>query len=380
MLLTLHEINDLIKLIHGKAYIVGGAVRDEILNMKSHDLDLVVVGVRQNDFECIFPQAEMTGKSFPVYRIRTSDYGEVEIAFARKERKVSLGHNGFEVIFDPSVTLKEDLYRRDLTMNALAKDIDTDQIIDYFNGVDDIKNKVISVVSEHFLEDPLRALRAARLAARFNFNISSKTYEMMHACKRELTNLSQDRIVGELEKALATPSPSIFFNSLKEVDILDVTFPFISSLIKQNVYVRSIEILDEVSSRSSDIATRFSALSCYVNVFDIEKLPSAYSNLWKKMASVTNVFSAKLSDGLTDEEIVDSLNKFKRNNLNINEISLIVKAKLGSIPWFLNNSVFASIMNMKFDIPKTMTNGEQIKQFVKEQRVKKLQSMKPRFC
>ena len=397
--MTLIEINSLLKQYNGKIYIVGGAVRDKLLNIPCHDVDVVVVGIEQTIFEKLFPEAKMTGKSFPVYRMNVDNFDEVEFAFARKERKTAAGHNGFEVVFDPSVTLKEDLYRRDLTINALAEDVETHEIIDYFHGIEDIQNKRIHAVSKHFLEDPLRALRAARQASKFHFNIDNYTFDMMASCKEELKEMSQDRIVEELKKTLATDKPSIFFEALKTADILDVCFPFIYKLIGQtqpekfhpegDAYNHTMQVLDEVASQTEDLSTRFAALMHDVGkgltpkeelphhlkhdirgIDIVKNLPSAYPNEWKKAAAITCYSHMKVMAMKKPAKIVDLLVKIKRNGFDVDKLALVVKTDSQTIPWFLNNDVMQKIIATKIPIPSNLIEGEKIKNYVRNERIK----------
>ena len=144
-------------------YLVGGAVRDTLLGIEVLERDWVVVGGTENDLKR--NGYKKIGKDFPVFLHPDS---KEEYALARKERKSGLGHKAFEFEFDSSVTLEEDLLRRDLTINAIAQD-EEGKLIDPYNGIKDIENKVIRKVSSSFKEDPLRVLRAARFASKLNF-------------------------------------------------------------------------------------------------------------------------------------------------------------------------------------------------------------------
>ncbi|MBP5202062.1 multifunctional CCA tRNA nucleotidyl transferase/2'3'-cyclic phosphodiesterase/2'nucleotidase/phosphatase, partial [bacterium] len=161
-----------------KIYAVGGSVRDEILGIEANDRDFVVVGATEAEFLAKFPKAEKVGKSFPVFLVNGCEY-----AFARKERKNGRGYTGFDVEFSPDITLEEDLKRRDITINAIAKDPDSQGgYIDPFGGIEDIKNKRIVHVSEAFAEDPLRVYRVARFAAKFpDFSVDSATIKLMNS-------------------------------------------------------------------------------------------------------------------------------------------------------------------------------------------------------
>jgi len=180
-----------------KAYLVGGFVRDSEMNrilgtnITSKDRDWVVVGSTPDD---MFKRGFTRVGAFPVF---LHPKNKEEWALARTERKNGKGYKGFDVDFTSSVTLKEDLSRRDLTINAMAKDPDSSEIIDPYNGRIDIQNKTLRHVSPAFVEDPLRVLRVARFAARFNdFSIAKETIEEMKriADAGELKDLTPERV------------------------------------------------------------------------------------------------------------------------------------------------------------------------------------------
>lgn len=222
----IYEIAKKIKANGGNLYLVGGAIRDELLGIMKHDEDYCVTGLSFCEFQNIFPEAIIQGKDFPVFSIDNKEF-----AIARKERKIGIGHNSFDVEIDKKITIEEDLERRDITINAIAKEVLTDRIIDPFNAVNDLKNGIIRAVSSHFAEDPLRVYRVARFASQFNFKIEKNTIKMMNSLKNELSSLSVERVYNELSKALLTDKPSIFFNSLKEANVLEVHFKEIYDLI-----------------------------------------------------------------------------------------------------------------------------------------------------
>ena len=150
-------------------FLVGGAVRDEILKIKSKDKDFVVVNGSIE--EMVKLGYKQVGKSFPVFIDPNTGF---EYALARKEKKINKGHKSFEFIFSKDTTLIQDLCRRDLTINAIAQD-KSGNYIDPFNGILDIKNKVLRHVSDAFIEDPLRLFRVARFSATLNFTVHRKT-------------------------------------------------------------------------------------------------------------------------------------------------------------------------------------------------------------
>ncbi len=206
-----------------KIYLVGGAVRDELLGRQVKDKDYVVVGGTPEDL--ISKGFYNVGKHFPVFiDPQTKD----EYALARKERKVSKGHDGFEFEFGPEITLEEDLLRRDFTINAMAKD--DEKIIDPCKGREDLGKKILRHVSEHFIEDPLRVIRGFRFASYLNFNIADETKALMKemVASGELNTLSSERVWGELKNVLKYGNPKIFFELCEEFELVDFVFPGLS--------------------------------------------------------------------------------------------------------------------------------------------------------
>ncbi|MBR1807608.1 MAG: tRNA adenylyltransferase, partial [Selenomonadaceae bacterium] len=213
------EFAQKIRALGGTAYLVGGAVRDKFRGVEAHDRDYCVTGIDEKTFADAFVDAEKFGKSFPVYSVEIDD-SHCEVAFARTEKKVSSGYRGFEILFSPTVTIEQDLYRRDTTINAMAVELLTGALIDPFGGRADVLDKKIRAVSEHFTDDPVRALRAARQAAQFNFDICADTIDAMKLCGDELALEPTERIFDELSTALKTDRPSIFFRSLERANLL----------------------------------------------------------------------------------------------------------------------------------------------------------------
>lgn len=224
--MTILEIANKIKNAGGNLYIVGGAVRDKILGKESKDEDYCVTGITKDEFIEIFPEAKYQGKFFEVFVLENKEF-----AMARTEEKTGLGHKEFTVKTDKNITIEEDLKRRDITINAIAQDVITGEIIDPYNGIKDIKEKKIKAVSKAFGEDPLRVYRVARFAAELEFEVEDNTLEMMNSLKKELLTLSKERVFEELKKALKTNKPSIFFEVLKKANVLEVHFKEIYDLI-----------------------------------------------------------------------------------------------------------------------------------------------------
>lgn len=212
-----------------KTYLVGGAVRDGLLNLPIKDRDWVVTGTTPEAM--LAAGYQQVGRDFPVFlHPKTRE----EYALARTERKSGRGYTGFITWFAPDVTLEQDLQRRDLTINAIAQDSDGN-IIDPFNGRHDIQQRLLRHVSAAFNEDPLRVLRVARFAARFahlNFRIADETMALMQhmAASGELAHLTAERVWKETESALQSPNPQVFFQVLRDCNALAVLFPEIDKL------------------------------------------------------------------------------------------------------------------------------------------------------
>ncbi|HEY1035234.1 MAG TPA: multifunctional CCA addition/repair protein [Pseudoxanthomonas sp.] len=212
-----------------KTYLVGGAVRDRLLGLPPGDRDWVVVGATQAEMEAQGFKA--VGRDFPVFL--HPDTNE-EHALARTERKSGRGYRGFVVDADPSVTLEEDLQRRDFTLNAIAQ-ADDGALVDPYGGVRDIEARVVRHVGPAFVEDPLRVLRAARFMARFaplGFSIAPDTMALMRtmADSGELDALVPERVWQELRRALASARPSAFLSTLRDCGALAVVLPEVDAL------------------------------------------------------------------------------------------------------------------------------------------------------
>jgi tRNA nucleotidyltransferase (CCA-adding enzyme) len=212
-----------------RIYLVGGAVRDKLLNRPVTDHDHVVVGARPD--EMLEQGFRPVGKDFPVFlHPKTNE----EYALARTERKTGHGYHGFAFQADPTVTLEEDLARRDLTINAIAEAEDG-QLVDPFNGVRDLEDRLLRHVSAAFVEDPVRLLRVARFAARFaplGFTVAPETMALMQQMVRdgEVDHLVPERVWQETRKALGEAQPSAFLRVLRESGALAVLFPEVDAL------------------------------------------------------------------------------------------------------------------------------------------------------
>ncbi len=205
-----------------KVYEVGGCVRDGIMGIEPKDIDYVVVGAIPDDM--IAAGYKQVGSDFPVFlHPITGD----ECALARVERKTGVGYGGFDTDHSISVTLENDLIRRDLTMNAIAKDIETGELIDPYGGIADIDAGIIRHTSIAFAEDPVRVLRVARFKARYMFTIHPTTTDLMIDMHEqgELDHLTPERVWAETKKALMEPHAVEYFVTLDNIHAIDVLFP-----------------------------------------------------------------------------------------------------------------------------------------------------------
>ena len=209
-----------------KSYLVGGAVRDALLGLEVKDRDWVVVGATPADLES--RGYRRVGKSFPVFLHPDS---HEEYALARTERKTGPGYTGFSFDTDSSVSLEEDLQRRDLTINAIAQD-EHGTLIDPYGGQQDLKDGILRHVSDAFVEDPLRVLRTCRFAARFNFKIAPETAALLAkiVASGEIDTLPAERIWLECHSALSQSYPQVFVRTMKQCGALKAVLPEVDRL------------------------------------------------------------------------------------------------------------------------------------------------------
>ncbi|NOT47575.1 MAG: HD domain-containing protein [Acidobacteria bacterium] len=246
----------------GRAMLVGGCVRDELMGVEPKDWDVEVYGVAPEKLREIldsFGEVNVVGEAFTVYKVGS----DLDVSLPRRERKVGSGHRGFVVEGDPDMSFEEACSRRDFTVNAILKDPLTGEIVDPFNGRGDIEKKILRhVSSETFAEDSLRVLRAAQFAARFDFDIAPETVEL---CKTiDVTDLPKERIWGELEKLLLkAEKPSIGLKWLYDLGVVDQLFPEMKSLVgvpqepewhpEGDVDVHTLMVADEARKLVDDL-------------------------------------------------------------------------------------------------------------------------------
>ncbi len=252
-----------------KTYLVGGAVRDEILGYPFKEKDWVVVGATVDDM--IAAGYQQVGKDFPVFLHPET---KEEHALARTERKTAAGYKGFEVHASPDVTLEQDLIRRDLTINAIAKDVNG-QYIDPYHGIDDINNKILRHVSDAFAEDPVRILRIARFMARYQhlgFSIAKETMALMKnmVSAGEVDALVPERVWQEMQKALSEKTPTAFVTTLRDCGTLQRILPELDCLFgvpqpiehhpEIDTGLHTLMVLEQACQLSKASDVRFAAL------------------------------------------------------------------------------------------------------------------------
>lgn len=335
-----------------KKYLVGGAVRDLLLNIPVVDRDWVVVGAKSQ--ELLNQGYVQVGKDFPVF---LHPQTKEEYALARTERKNGKGYTGFICDFNDQITIEQDLERRDLTINAIAMD-ENHHFIDPYYGIKDIKKRILRHVSPAFAEDPLRVLRVARFAARLHylgFTIAPETMHLMKTivAQGEMQTLTAERVWKETEKALNTVNPEVYFSVLNKCSALAILFPQIAALFnittvnQSNLGFETLLCLHQVASMTKETEVRFAAL-CYQ--FDKIETKSDYQqnkqtginlieqltnkvripNNYKKIAQLACRYYDQIQHvlNLSPQQIVELLNHLDvwRNPHHLEQVILISHA------------------------------------------------------
>ena len=274
-----------------KVYVVGGAVRDELLGLPVKDRDYVVVGATPEDM--IGLGYRPVGKDFPVFLHPET---HEEYALARTERKTAPGYHGFQFHAAPDVTLEQDLERRDLTINAIARDEDG-RLIDPFDGAEDLSTGILRHVSPAFAEDPVRILRLSRFAARFGFDIAPETAALMRSMVEngEADALVPERVWQELARGLMETRASRVFEVLQECGALARVAPQLAVLFDDQEHAQAaLNALDAAAEADEPLEVRFAALARTLDPYAVEmlaerlKLPAAVRDLAVLAARHTN--------------------------------------------------------------------------------------------
>lgn len=361
---------DFVQKIHdagGKAYIAGGWPRDRIRGVCAQDKDYVISGLTEDTFCMLFPGALKSGKSFPVFRLRI-DGIHSDVALARSETKIGRGYRGFAVRFTPDTTIRDDLFRRDTTINSMAVSLQTGALIDPYGGERDIAGGIIRATSNHFTDDPVRALRAARHAAQFGFRIEAGTLAMMRGCHEELACEPKERLMKELARALGAVRPSVFFYALLKAGILDATYPPIFALVGKeqretfhpegDAFTHTMMALDKAASLTNRTEVRFAVLAHDIGkgTTPDELLPHHFGHekrglealaAWNREMTLPKTWLACASFAVKEHmractitkigKIVDLILRLSRNPLGFDGFAALMLADGGVLPPYLEN-------------------------------------------
>ncbi|HCB94078.1 MAG TPA: tRNA adenylyltransferase [Selenomonas sp.] len=396
------EFADIIREAGGRVFLVGGYVRDLLLKRPSKDRDYVICGLKEQFFHELFPGAKQVGSSFPVFLLSVGD-AVCEVSFARRERKSGKGYLGFAVEYDSDVTIEEDLFRRDTGMNSIAMELPEGNLIDPYGGAEDIRLGRIRAVSEHFLEDPVRALRAARQAAELGFSISEDTIAYMSQCGDELKDEPHERILGEMQKSLASDKPSVFFRYLDRAGLLDICFPEIFQLKGKpqpvefhpegDAYEHVLNVVDEVAVRNPDLEVRFAAL-CHdlgKGLTPEEMLPHHYGHektgvevlrqwnsrmtlpkLWIDCAEFVIREHMRAPRLEQPGKIVDLLMAIEKSKLSVKGFRDIVSVDHGGLPAYLENAeeIIGRLLQVSGSGAPEKLRGPKIAMWIRERRIR----------
>lgn len=264
---------------NGRVCLVGGVVRDLLLNKPQKDVDLIVSGIPQTELIDLLKKegrVNLVGKSFGVLKFspREAQDLEFDIALPRKETSTGAGHRDFQVDFNHELSVEDDLGRRDFTVNAMAYDLAKKELIDPYHGKSDLDQKLLRQVFDNaFVEDPLRLLRAVQFSARFNLKVEPVTHSSMVAHAALIKTVSKERIILEIAKLLTAPRPSVGFDLMRDTGLLTPIFPFITKMIgviqpmknNEDVYTHTMKVVDAARASvemeyAGEINVMFSAL------------------------------------------------------------------------------------------------------------------------
>jgi len=372
-ILTERSFAEIIAANGGRVFRVGGCVRDQFMGVIPKDIDFSIVGMVKKNFKELFPDAEEYGKSFPVFRL-SIDGVKCELAFARTERKVSSGYKGFKISSKPKITIEEDLFRRDTTVNSIAMDCLTGEIIDPFKGVQDINNKILRATSQHFVDDPMRALRLAGQSARLGFEIDAGTLVLASGVATELVDEPTERILIELTKVLAEAQrPGTFFKVLAETKLLQITFREIADLSAAN-FETGMARLDSVAKLTGKTKLRFAPLGLLLDKESISRwnqVMTLPSDWFYSAIAVGNTTS--LLKTLSPEKVVAAINGLRRGPLSVEEFDLIAQGVGLGIPALVPLKA-AMTLSSEVVVPKMLT-GKDIGEWLRQKHVETLSKL-----
>lgn len=349
MINKLYNLKNLINTLNengGDAYFVGGFVRDLLFNKPSKDIDIEIFNITPDELIDICRDLSIdldyVGKSFGVYKCKLDGY-DIDLSFPRKERLIGDNHKSFDVEVNPFLSLKDAAKRRDFTINSIMMNVLTNEIVDEFNGIDDLNKGIIRHVSSAFSEDPLRVLRAAQFAARFNFEVAEETKTLCRALS--LNNVSEERISEELNKALLkSDKPSKFFRILK--DIKNETFSLFDEVFISNEFDKKMLYLDKLAKLQKSNENYISMALSILMPETVEKLTRE-----RKTLRFTNTF--KLDN-------IKEILLYKLDNISMKSLALYKAFKLGPNALTLLTTIGAlklnDIINLNTDLLFYQTN------------------------
>lgn len=312
-LLNLPFVDEIIDKYNGQIYLVGGAVRDDILGKTFKDLDILITGIPLDILEHAldkYGEVNAVGKSFGIFKLKPIDGSdEIDIAIPRTEKVTDEGgHKAFDVVSDHNLSIIDDLRRRDFTINAIAKGING-ELIDPFGGKSDLDNKIIRVVNpEAFSDDPLRMLRAVQFASRFNFKIESKTLKMIKNNAYKIKEISPERILIEFDKIVKKGNKLTGALYLKETNLLN------------NILNTDVDI--EIESKWDNVKTmgEFIFLLMYNTISDISKFYKdelkGNSETYKEIKALEIGLNENMDSPFKNRGIAHVMYKHSPNSLN----------------------------------------------------------------
>lgn len=350
----------------GRLYRVGGCVRDAMRGLPPKDIDFCVVGMVKKNFKLLFPAAKECGQYFPVFRLLVEGC-MCEVAFARTERKDGAGYKGFKIASNPKITIEQDLFRRDTTVNAIAVDSLTGAVTDPFGGLRDIGSKILRATGRHFADDPIRALRLAGQAARLAFEIDAATLLLAETVAGELENEPPERAVVELTKVLAAAqAPARFFTVLLQCGLLPIVFKELADL-PQEKFERAMAQLDAVAKVTVSPKVRFAALGLELNPESLTRWNNRMTlpGEWLQAAAAAGK-TMKTLEVLNPENIVAAIGGLRRGVLSAAEFDLISQAVNIHVPPL---SEFKTLLTLERNVAPAALQGKELGSWYRQKQI-----------
>jgi len=356
--LILEEIILSLQKIGATPILVGGCVRDTILQIPCKDYDIEIFGI--NSLELIenslqkFGSVKLVGKSFGVLTLKIDDF-DFDFALARTEEKTGFGHGDFKISTNANLSYKQAAIRRDFTINSIGYDFSKEEFLDPFNGLEDLKNKKIRHINgDTFIEDPLRVYRGIQFASRFGFSLDEKTKELCNqmVLNDDLSHLAKERVYEEFKKLfLKSKKPSIGFELLKQLDVLNY-FPELKALInceqeyeyhpEGDVWVHTLMTLDEMAKiiKEENIQDEYRILYLYYSIL--------CHDLGKPLC--TEIINGKITsykhESLGVEPTISFLSKLTNESKFIEKVIPLVKNHLAPFQLFKDSSSLKAVKRL----------------------------------